>query len=101
MNSGPANFSNRPFTCVCLLDLPALSFNPLPLAFFLIMSDAISIENVSKIYRLGEINRSQFFGDIGRWVRHKVGLHQGFGSPMDEEGKVVEPDVFFSCFCII
>ena len=96
MNSGPANFSNRPFTCVCLLDLPALSFNPLPLAFFLIMSDAISIENVSKIYRLGEINRSQFFGDIGRWLRHKVGPHQGFGSPMDEEGKVVEPDVFWA-----
>jgi lipopolysaccharide transport system ATP-binding protein len=28
---------------------------------------ALSVENVSKVYRLGEIDRSQFFGDIKRW----------------------------------
>ncbi len=31
------------------------------------MSLAISVENVSKVYRLGEIDRSQLVGDIRRW----------------------------------
>ena len=32
---------------------------------------SISVENVSKVYRLGEINRSQFFSDVRRWVKGK------------------------------
>lgn len=60
------------------------------------MSNAISIENVSKIYRLGEINRAQFFGDIGRWLHRKVGLNQGFGNPVGEKGEAVEKDIFWA-----
>lgn len=33
---------------------------------------AISAENVSKIYRLGEINRGQLFQDFRRWVRNRT-----------------------------
>ncbi|MEI6491515.1 MAG: ABC transporter ATP-binding protein [Verrucomicrobiota bacterium] len=60
------------------------------------MSDAISIENVSKIYRLGEINRSQLFGDIRRWVQRKVGVGQGFGNPVCEEEEGDKRDVFWA-----
>lgn len=60
------------------------------------MSNAISIENVSKIYRLGEINRAQFFGDIGRWLHRKVRLNQGFGNPVGEKGEAVEKDIFWA-----
>ena len=31
------------------------------------MSLAISVQNVSKLYRLGEISRLQLLGDIHRW----------------------------------
>ena len=37
------------------------------------MSLAISVHNVSKLYRLGEINRGQLFSDLHRWwTRRKV-----------------------------
>ena len=33
----------------------------------LLMSLAISIQNVSKLYRLGEISRGQLLADLHRW----------------------------------
>ena len=60
------------------------------------MSNAISIENISKIYRLGEINRTQFFGDIGRWFHSKIRLNQGFGNPVGEKGEAVAKDLFWA-----
>jgi lipopolysaccharide transport system ATP-binding protein len=60
------------------------------------MSDVISIENVSKLYRLGETDRKQFFGDIRRWVKHKVGFLQGFGNPLGSVGESSERDIFWA-----
>jgi lipopolysaccharide transport system ATP-binding protein len=41
---------------------------------------AISVENVSKVYRLGEVNRSQFFGDLRQWFRKKLNTYHLVGS---------------------
>ncbi len=60
------------------------------------MSDVISIENVSKIYRLGETNRRQFFSDIQKWVTRKVGFQKGFGSPLGETGESTDRDIFWA-----
>lgn len=60
------------------------------------MPDVVSIENVSKIYRLGEINRAQLFGDIRRWFQRKVGVGQGFGNPVGEVGEGGASDVFWA-----
>ena len=61
------------------------------------MSLAISVENVSKIYRLGEINRRQFFGDFTRWARSKFNPEYAFGDPSTEADQ--EPratDLFYA-----
>jgi len=60
------------------------------------MPDAISIENVSKLYRLGEINRSQLFRDIRRWIQRKAGVGQGFGNPVGEVGEGDGRDIFWA-----
>ena len=58
---------------------------------------AISIENVSKIYRLGEINRSQFFGDVRRWAKSKFNPDHTFGDPETEaEQEPKAPDLFYA-----
>ena len=61
------------------------------------MSLAISIENVSKVYRLGEINRSQFFGDVRRWAKSKFNPDHTFGDPETEaEQEPKAPDLFYA-----
>jgi lipopolysaccharide transport system ATP-binding protein len=61
------------------------------------MSLSISIENVSKVYRLGEINRSQFFGDIRRWAKSKFNPYHAFGDPETEaEQEPKAPDLFYA-----
>jgi lipopolysaccharide transport system ATP-binding protein len=60
------------------------------------MSEVISIENMSKLYRLGENDRKQFLGDIRRWAKHKVGYLQGFGNPLGEVGESSERDIFWA-----
>ena len=58
---------------------------------------AISIENVSKVYRLGEINRSQFFGDVRRWAKSKFNPDHTFGDPETEaEQEPKAPDLFYA-----
>ncbi len=42
---------------------------------------ALSVENVSKVYRLGEINRQQLLGDMKRWVKSKFNPAHSFGDP--------------------
>jgi lipopolysaccharide transport system ATP-binding protein len=46
---------------------------------------AISVENISKIYRLGEIGTGSFYGDIKRWWADQRGLPDPFL-------KIGEPD---------
>jgi len=61
------------------------------------MSLSLSIENVSKVYRLGEINRSQFFGDIRRWAKSKFNPDHAFGDPETEaEQEPKAPDLFYA-----
>jgi len=61
------------------------------------MSLAISVENVSKIYRLGEINRSQFFADLRRWAKSKFNPDHTFGDPETEaEQEPKAPDLFYA-----
>jgi lipopolysaccharide transport system ATP-binding protein len=56
---------------------------------------AISVEDVSKVYRLGEINRRQFFGDLRRWFSHKLRSGQAFGDPAAEaEEEPQASDIF-------
>ena len=58
---------------------------------------AISVENVSKVYRLGEINRAQFFGDLRRWAGHKLRRGQAFGDPAAEaEEQPQARDLFYA-----
>jgi lipopolysaccharide transport system ATP-binding protein len=42
---------------------------------------ALSIENVSKVYRLGEIDRKQLFGDVRRWVKSRFNSGYTLGDP--------------------
>ena len=61
------------------------------------MSLAISVENVSKIYRLGEINRSQFFADLRRWARSRFNPDHNFGDPETEaEQEPTAADLFYA-----
>jgi lipopolysaccharide transport system ATP-binding protein len=61
------------------------------------MSLSISVENVSKVYRLGEINRGQFFGDVRRWVRGKFNPDHTFGDPETEaEQDPKAADLFYA-----
>jgi lipopolysaccharide transport system ATP-binding protein len=46
---------------------------------------AISVENVSKVYRLGEINRRQLIQDVKNWVLGKKGRGHTLGEPSPEE----------------
>lgn len=58
---------------------------------------AISVENVSKVYRLGEINRGQFFSDVRRWVKGRLNPDHTFGDPETEAAQ--EPraeDLFYA-----
>jgi lipopolysaccharide transport system ATP-binding protein len=58
---------------------------------------SISVENVSKVYRLGEINRGQFFGDVRRWVRGKFNPSHTFGDPETEaEQEPKAADLFYA-----
>jgi len=58
---------------------------------------SISVENVSKVYRLGEINRGQFFGDVRRWVRGKFNPAHTFGDPETEaEQEPKAADLFYA-----
>jgi len=58
---------------------------------------AISVENVSKVYRLGQNNRRQFFDDIKRWVRGKARWSHGFGDPeLEAEQEPKAPDLFYA-----
>jgi hypothetical protein len=50
------------------------------------MSLAISVQNVSKLYRLGEISRGQLLADIHRWwLRRKVRKTGKEDSPTEAE----------------
>ena len=61
------------------------------------MSLAISVQNVSKVYRLGEIDRGQFFGDIRRWAKSKFNSDHSFGDPETEaEQEPQAPDLFYA-----
>jgi len=53
------------------------------------MSLAISVENVSKVYQLGEIDRTQLIGDISRWVR---GIFKKGKSASTEETSELSPE---------
>ncbi|TSA36365.1 MAG: ATP-binding cassette domain-containing protein [Verrucomicrobiaceae bacterium] len=53
---------------------------------------AISVENVSKVYRLGEIDRSQFFGDIRRWCGRMINGSRNQGSSESDD----EPNQFWA-----
>lgn len=58
---------------------------------------SVSVENVSKVYRLGEINRKQFFGDVRRWVKGKMRASHGFGDPeLEAEQEPGAPDLFYA-----
>jgi lipopolysaccharide transport system ATP-binding protein len=58
---------------------------------------AISVENVSKVYRLGQFNRQQFFADIRRWVRGRGRWAHGFGDPeLEAEQEPKAPDLFYA-----
>ncbi len=58
---------------------------------------AFSVENVSKVYRLGEINRKQLFGDIRRWAKDRFRVGHGFGDPEAEaEQEPQAPDLFYA-----
>jgi lipopolysaccharide transport system ATP-binding protein len=47
---------------------------------------AISVENVSKLYRLGEVSTRTFYDDLKRWWAKKRGLPDPFYSPDVTEG---------------
>ena len=50
------------------------------------MSFAISVHNVSKLYRLGEISRGQLLADIHRWWMKRMARKTGKGdSPTEAE----------------
>jgi lipopolysaccharide transport system ATP-binding protein len=58
---------------------------------------SISVESVSKVYRLGEINRQQFFGDVRRWMKDKLRASHGFGDPeLEAEQDPDAPDLFYA-----
>lgn len=58
---------------------------------------SVSVENVSKVYRLGEINRKQFFGDVRRWMKGKFRVAHGFGDPeLEAEQEPGAPDLFYA-----
>ena len=58
---------------------------------------SISVENVSKVYRLGEINRGQFFGDVRRWVKGRFNPDHTFGDPETEaEQEPKAADLFYA-----
>jgi lipopolysaccharide transport system ATP-binding protein len=58
---------------------------------------AISVENVSKVYRLGEIDRSQFIHDIRRWVKGRFNPDHTFGDPETEaEQEPQALDLFYA-----
>lgn len=59
---------------------------------------AISVENASKVYRLGEINRSQFFGEAKRFLR---ALARGERPQLSDPGLAASetpdaPDLFWA-----
>jgi lipopolysaccharide transport system ATP-binding protein len=57
----------------------------------------ISVDNVSKVYRLGQNNRRQFFGDIKRWVYGRARWSHGFGDPeLEAEQEPKAPDLFYA-----
>lgn len=59
------------------------------------MALAISVENVSKVYRLGETNRAQLFGDIRRWARNRFNLSRTLGDPeIEAEQEPRAADIF-------
>lgn len=61
------------------------------------MSLAISVEDVTKLYRLGEINRGQLFGDVRRWVYNRFNISRTIGDPEIEiEQEPNAPDVFYA-----
>jgi lipopolysaccharide transport system ATP-binding protein len=61
------------------------------------MTLALSIDNVSKIYRLGEINRSQFMSDLRRWAKSRFSPDHTFGDPETEaEQEPKAPDLFYA-----
>ena len=58
---------------------------------------SVSVENVSKVYRLGQINRQQFFGDVRRWMKGKFRVAHGFGDPeLEAEQEPEAPDLFYA-----
>jgi len=58
---------------------------------------SVSVENVSKVYRLGEINRKQFFSDIRRWTKGKSRASHGFGDPeLEAEQEPGATDLFYA-----
>lgn len=58
---------------------------------------AISVENVSKVYRLGEIDRNQFVKDIRRWVKGRFNPEHTFGDPETEaEQEPKASDLFYA-----
>jgi lipopolysaccharide transport system ATP-binding protein len=48
----------------------------------------VSIENVSKLYRLGEINTSTYYGDMKRWWARL----RGFSHPLLDNGEADQND---------
>ena len=62
------------------------------------MSDlAISVENISKVYRLGEIDRSQFVKDVRRWITGRFNPEHAFGDPETEaEQEPKASDLFYA-----
>lgn len=58
------------------------------------MSELIRIENVSKRYRLGTINRGMLYKDIQSWWAHKTGKEDPHET-MDEKNKKTDASGFF------
>ena len=58
---------------------------------------AISVENISKVYRLGEIDRSQFVKDVRRWIKGRFNPEHAFGDPETEaEQEPKASDLFYA-----
>lgn len=61
------------------------------------MSLAVSVENVSKVYRLGETDRRQFLGDFRRWAKNKFSFTRTFGDPeVEAEQEPSASDLFYA-----
>lgn len=58
---------------------------------------AISVDKVSKVYRLGQNNRRQFFDDVRRWMHGRSRWAHGFGDPeLEAEQEPKAPDLFYA-----